>query len=398
MMIDEAIEMELIEAVESSDLDRMKSLLLQHPEFVHHDYGMGTWLHFAAREKSVAMIEMLIGLGCDPNAEIDNSSRDTPLFCAIAKDDPATVEALLKHGADANKEHQGHVLTAVTGSKKNSLTMIKLLEQYGADLHRVFPFDGGRKVNALSMAMDWGKEDVAEYLRSKGCVLPEESQEVVTATSVDEDDVVDAEAVPESSDEVIAYFQEHFGPVDPVAQIEIVPSGPPISIHVIPPSKERNHITLFTTGMSDQPMDVPDTDEGRELQYAELFIQLPGDWKYRELGDPNYGWPFYWLRSMAQYPHVNNTWLGGAVTLVANGDPPQPLAPNTKFTTIMLMAERDFTSRAGHKVYLYRLVPLYTEERQLEIDEDLPTLMRALDRHSIPFIVDLNRPSVAAAD
>jgi len=383
------------EAVEQGDCGRVRELFAEHPDqLAYSSYGAGSWMHIAASAGQVAVIDVLLELGCDVNVQTINSSRNTALFDALHKDDPATVAALLERGADPH--HGRPVITAITGPNRHSLELVKLLEQYGADLHRVFPFgeDDG-KVNALSMAMDWGKEDVVEYLQSKGCVLPEESEEVVTATAVDEDDIVDAEAVHELSDEVIAYFREHFGPVDQVAQIEIVPSGPPIAIHVIPSSKERNHITLFTTGMSAQPMNVPDTDEGRELQYAELFIQLPGDWKYRELGDPNYGWPFYWLRSMAQYPHVHNTWLGGAVALIANGDPPQPLAPNTNFTTIMLMAERDFTSRAGHKIHFYRLVPLYTNERQLEIDEDLPTLMRAFDRCSTPFIVDLDRPSVA---
>ena len=53
--------------------------------------------------------------------------------------------------------------------------LIKLLEQYGTDLHRVFVNHyTGRPMNALSTAIDWGMDDVAEYLRSKGAVLPPE--------------------------------------------------------------------------------------------------------------------------------------------------------------------------------------------------------------------------------
>ncbi len=393
-MCNRELAVQFLDAIQSGNVAAIRRLVAEHPKLLHYDDDM-TWLHYAADYNGAAAVEVLVELGCDPNAERDVSSRDRPLFGALVNDDPATVEALLRHGAAPNRGRPA--ITAVTGDNRHSLELIKLLEAYGADLHKPFPFAGGHVVNALSMAIDYGKDDVVEYLRSKGCVLPEKSKEVVEAEVIDtDDDIVEAEAVPDDlSDEVVAYFREHFGPVDLVAQIEIVPTGPPIAIHVIPPAEDRNHVTLFTTGMSAQPMTVPATEDGREYQRAELFMQLPGDWKYRALGDPHFGWPFYWLRSLAQHPQVNDTWLGGPVALVANGDPPEPLAPNTRLTTLMLLAEHHFTSREGHKIWLYRMTPLYTEERQLEIDEGIAALMQAFDRHSSPFIIDLNRPNVA---
>ena len=82
------------------------------------------------------------------------------------------------------------------------------------------------------------------------------------------------------------------------------------------------------------------------------------------------------------------------MTLVANGEPPQPLAPNTKFTTLVLLADQSLTVD-DHKVWLYRMTPLYTEERQLEIDEGVPALLNAFDAHDIPMIVDMTRKNVA---
>lgn len=80
---------------------------------------------------------------------------------------------MLEHGADPN--HGRTVFRALIGEKKNSLEVVQLLEKHGVDLHRVFENELSKEhepMNALSMAIACGKQDVAEYLRSKGVVLP----------------------------------------------------------------------------------------------------------------------------------------------------------------------------------------------------------------------------------
>ena len=65
------------------------------------------------------------------------------------------------------------MLTPIVGGKKHSLEMIRLLDQYGADLHEVFVNEyNGEHVNALSMSVSYGLDEVADYLRSRGCELP----------------------------------------------------------------------------------------------------------------------------------------------------------------------------------------------------------------------------------
>jgi hypothetical protein len=195
--------------------------------------------------------------------------------------------------------------------------------------------------------------------------------------------------------EVVAYFEEHFGPPQPQSQIEIVPTDPPISIHVIPAAEDRKYVTLFTTGMSAQAMNVPEGTD--DFRFAELFIQLPANWPIdkKSLSSSKHGWPINWLRSIAKYPHQNSTWLGGPVTIIANGEPPEPLAPGLKFTSFLIMAEENVATSDGRTIYLYRLTPLYTEERQLEIKKGIPALVRALDERGVSLVVDLNRKNVA---
>ncbi|GIW82857.1 MAG: hypothetical protein KatS3mg105_4664 [Gemmatales bacterium] len=390
------IETEIDQAISSSDVNRVRELFGQHPDYIHrrwNDYL--PWLDLAVSQKNPQIVKTLLECGCDVNQSKGKSDFETPLFSALCEDDPAMVKLLLEHGADPNRHKT--VITAIVGMNEHSLELVKLLEEHGADLHAVYMNEiTNEPMNALSAAIDWGKDDVAEYLRSKGAVLP--TVEKLGNNSAGDDSVPDQTNL--LADEVKAYFKENFGPVNPLALVEIVPTTwPPISIHVIPASEERKHITLFTTGMSDEPMTVPEPggeDDRWMLDYrwAEIYIQLPADWDLSNLGDPKWRWPIDWLRSTAAYPHANETWLGGPVTIIANGDPPEPLSPNTNFTSLLLLADKWFTSRDGRTVQLYRMAPIYTEERELEISQGIDELLRRFDSSNINFVVDLDRPNV----
>jgi ankyrin repeat protein len=372
-----AIRIAIAEAILLDDVAKTRQLLAEHPDYLHEMQGGHPWLQIAAGQNNLEMVKLLLDLGCDVNGEEDYSTRLTVLDSALGNDNPTIVRLLLEHGADPN--HGRQVIAAIVGDNEHSLELVKLLEKYGADLHRVFINEmTNQPMNALSSAIDWDKKDVAKYLRSKGAVLP----------------ATPAKGEPKTlADEVVAYFSAHFGPVNPLALIEIVPSAwPPISLHVIPGTKERRHITLFTTGMASEPLTVPSGEEDYRL--AELFIQVPNNTKYTEAGDPKYGWVMQWLRSCAQYPHVHETWLGRPGTILANGDPPAPLGRETRFTCLLLLAEKDFASGSGAKVQLYRMVPLYTEERELALRDGIAALLQAFDRHGIPFILKPGRANV----
>jgi len=273
------------------------------------------------------------------------------------------------------------------------MQLIKLLVEHGADVNRLYDLYGD-KDNQFT-ALDWAKDspDIADYLRAHGAKtsaeLKESKQESapakITAQSIDPSAA--------TAKDVIGYFCQHFGAVDERTLIEIVPSDNSVAIHAIRPAGDRKYLTLFTTGLSVRPMKVPAGQEAYSL--AELFIQLPSDWSYTNLKNPNWRWPVVWLRKIAQYPHARATWLGGPFSIIANDDPPKPLAPNTKFTSLLLLAEKSFQRSDGRTVQLYRITPIYSDERDLELSEGAPALMRAFDRKSVPFVVDLNRPSVA---
>jgi hypothetical protein len=80
---------------------------------------------------------------------------------------------------------------------------------------------------------------------------------------------------------------------------------------------------------------------------------------------------------------------------IGEDEPGKMIAPNSKFTVMLVMAEKRFTSKKGHPVQLYRLTPLYPEEREWEQREGTAALLRAFDTCDVPFVVDLNRRNVA---
>jgi hypothetical protein len=308
----------------------------------------------------------------------------TPLINAIGAGKWEMARFLLGCGANPNLSRP-FIAAINVEPEESGLKFVKLLAEHGADVNRIFPWYGDDRISfsPLSWAEASGKTKIAAFLRSKGAVMPEKkpAHKEQTLKNIDE--------------EVIAFFEKKVGPVQPKSLIEIVPTEFPIAIHVIPAGKDRNFITLFTSGMSDHPMKAPKGE--KDYRFAELFIQLPPDWPLTEKGlsDPNKNWPITWLRRAAKYPHENQTWLGGPLAIMANGEPPEPFAPKIEFTSMLLLAEDNFASAKGLKIQLYRLTPLYTEERELEIRQGIEALVQALDKKGVSFVIDLERRNVA---
>lgn len=197
--------------------------------------------------------------------------------------------------------------------------------------------------------------------------------------------------------EIIRHMESHHGPVHENAFHEIVRGDSSISVHVIPPTDERPWMTLFTAGMSDKPMDVP---EGYEpYRFAELMIHLPPDWPIRDVQDPNHFWPIRMLKKIAYLPHHNDSWLGPPPTILSNDDPPEPFAPNTAFTCMVLFPQSGDAGRLRtedeREIQFYWMLPIYTDERDLELEQGIAHLFDLFDEFEVPLVVDIHRASVA---
>ncbi len=368
------------EAIESGNLEDLRKALEIDPAIIKENEG--SWLGLSVYLGNIPVTKFMLDIGFDVNAvDMLGNVAISALDTAMTTNNPTMARFLLVQGA--NPRHDRVVIRAVNANA-HALELVQLLHEHGADLHQVFTNEfTGLPMNALSTAIDWGKQDVIDYLRSVGCVLPG-SQPVVPSTPP---------LTPDSA--ILEFCTSAFGPVQPQALIEIVRTEPPIAIHVVPPGDGRPCLTLFTTGMSAQPMPVSEGNE--EFQFAELFIQLPADWPTSKdaWSNPEHGWPIRWLRQIAKYPHQNDTWLGGPAAVFANEDPPQPLAPGMGFAAMFLIAEKQFVASDRGAVQFYRMVPMYAEEWELHRREGIGALARALDQVDTPFVVTPNRRNAA---
>lgn len=386
---------DLLGAIVDQDLASVKRLVAEHDWLIADRVPESddTWLQTACRRKNLALVGLMLDLGFNPSP-LPGKSGSYPLTVSVTHKLRQITEMLLARGANPNLDRP--LIAAINlNPVDDALTYVKLLVEHGCDLNRIYDLYGDMD-NGFT-ALDWAKDKpaIAEFIRSKGGLTANElrsGKRPPAGTSQEAEEspkTVATKLSQRADDEVIAHFEKTVGPASKKSLIQIVPTGVPIGIHFIPPKGNRKHLTLFTNGLSTEPMNTPEGAE--EYRYAELFIELPGDWKIKEVKDMRWAWPLYWLRKMAQYPHNADTWLGGPVTLMANDDPPQPLWPGSKFTTLLLFAESSFQRSDGNTVQLYRMIPLYTSEREYELKHGLKRFMQALDKNEVPFIVDIDR-------
>jgi uncharacterized protein len=339
-------------------------------------------LQTAAENDNVDMLQVLTDIGADIHAPRGGGDPPAPegvIDVAAGSGANNAVRWLLSKGAKINYDVKGTTRCfplsgAVLGGHFNVVKT--LVEEGKADINAVWAGN-----NALSLAMMYGKNEIEHYLRSKGALLP---RELNTAES------------QVGRSDVYKHIASHLGLPRPIVLQGIVPSDPSIRIYAADTS---DAVTLITEGMSDRPMSVPAGEEG--LRYAEVMIHLPAHWPLsnESLRDERNSWPIEWLRRIALYPHQNNTWLGGDAAIFANGEPPLPLASNTRLTCMLALLERDsfglLESADGRRVVFYSLYPIYTEERDFEKKRGIGSLISRFKKRGVGTCVDIHRVNVA---
>lgn len=372
-------------AIRANDSKKMFDLLGDDESRLNLDTVFGTWLHFAASEGKLDVVERLVERGLDVNRRsgIDDA---TPISEAALSGHLDIVEYLLKHGAtlDVGEPERNPLFGCIQHGHSD---VAKLLIDSGIDIRVKYTGENMKGMDALRFAREWGRDDIAKLLIEKlGSDAPTEDEL--------QRDNGRHEPSPNS---FVEYLREHLGEPEPLALREIVPSDLPIAIHVIRTEDEQ---ILVTEGMSARPMNVPKA--GEAFQFAELVLRLPSDWPLtlEAFENPNRYWPVEWLKRIARYPHDNDTWLAGPFTIIANGEPPEPLAPDTKMSCLMLLANPSEFGRwtrpsDGVEVVFYDVFGLYTEERDLELREGLPALLNRFQDRFISKVLDPQRPNVA---
>lgn len=207
--------------------------------------------------------------------------------------------------------------------------------------------------------------------------------------------------------QITAHIERHLGPVTHVfrqapgdASSSATAMDTNIAIHHVAATKTRPIQTLITSGMSDLPMPVPEGVESP--RYLELMMTLPESWKLEAefTSQDEWFWPVHQLQSLAAYPRKFSTWLGWGHT-VSNGDPPEPLGPNTKLCGAIivpsLLVPRHFyeLTIGAQTIAFYSAVPLYKEELEMKSRDGMKPLVEKLADHGITDVIDPKRRNVA---
>ena len=204
-------------------------------------------------------------------------------------------------------------------------------------------------------------------------------------------------------DEICDHFEKYVGKIDSVFH-ELISEYVHIDVHWIKPTPETPYHVLFTTGMSDYPMYLPEgLDAPNDYSHAELMVYLPESWPISDEAfkdDDNY-WPVYFLKMIARFPHRYKTWMAEGHT-IPNGPDAEPIA-NTNFGCILLMppylsAPQEFLklhAEDGTIINFYSILPIYPEEMDLKLEEGVDALLNLFDEYEISEVIDIHRKNVA---
>lgn len=174
-----------------------------------------------------------------------------------------------------------------------------------------------------------------------------------------------------------------------------------IDVHVLH-SPRGDCTLLYTTGMSDLPMSLPEEIADREdLKYAELYMLLPGDWDLGKAGsnpkDLPYErfWPIQMLKFLARFPHEYKTWLGWGHT-IPNGPDYTPICDGLGFGGAVLDSLSlvpELTTEDGKIICFYMLIPAYKEEIEYKLKYGMEGLSQRFAEGKLPVVLDVHRPN-----
>lgn len=194
---------------------------------------------------------------------------------------------------------------------------------------------------------------------------------------------------------------------EPYVYHEIASDIVHIDVNVIPPEGDRDYYVLWTSGMSDLPMDLPDGSQNpKEYNRAELLMYLPGDWELGKVGeDPSqmkkeYYWPIFWIKYLARFPHKYHTWLGTGHTL-PNGEEYEPLGEGTELGGFFFLPAVPLSPaypgvdslicKDGTKINFLWAIPMYKEEIEFKLEEGFGAMMDLFSEKEFPRVLDPKR-------
>ncbi len=180
---------------------------------------------------------------------------------------------------------------------------------------------------------------------------------------------------------------------------EIISTDIHLDVHVVEPSVDDPNYTIFTTGMSDLPMNMPKEllQDYSHLQRTELVMFVPSTWEIEKIANKDVSNEIYWvvglIKSMARFPHEYKTWISHGHT-IPNGSEYTPFASNTKLSCSLMRFLCAIETHDDNALSLLQLVPITKEEAEYKLEFGADALVEKLDEASALNVIIADRDSV----
>lgn len=349
----------------------LRSVLRDFPDVLASQNHLQEYLFSAARQGNVEVVEVLLDFGMDVNYSSDFGG-DRPIASCLVNPSLDLIHCMVRHGAELNyavKNSHVHSPPLLRAILANQLEITTFLVESGSLINA----GNLRGTSPLSIALKLGRAEIADFLRSRGGLETHELPGYV---------------LPHPS---LAYVENTLGNAQRVSWL---PDGSN-SLYAV---WHEDHFGLFTVGMSDRVMRVPPGEE--RFRHAELMLHLdPEVWESdpEEWQNPEGCWPIDWMLKLAEWPFEDDSWLGGKVTVIANGEPPAPLSDFTEMTCWLLRYEKSplqsFDLPNGKQGLFYTPMPIHTLERDYERQHGIVRLLQSFAKRNTPEVLVADRPS-----
>lgn len=205
------------------------------------------------------------------------------------------------------------------------------------------------------------------------------------------------------TEEICDYFSKLFPDRESFVYHEIMSDLVHIDVNIMRPTEENNFYVVYTTGMSDLPMTLPEGYEDREdLKYAEIFAFMPPTWNpgkefqtTTDIPESDY-WMIHLIKFLARFPHEYDTWFADGHT-IPNGPDYAPITEGTTMGGVVLkqMGKQLECIEAddGTRINLLMLIPAYQEEIEYKLKYGMQKLDDIFAEKNLPLVIDLQRPN-----
>ncbi len=161
-------DLDIFEASAVGDLERVKSLLGDHPELANAIALDGFQpLGLACFFGHYDIARFLIESGAEVNSPSRNDQKVTPLHSAAASRSLEISRLLLDHGADPDARQEGDFTPLHEAAANGQLELVSLLVAHGADIN----LSQKPGQTALAFAQKAGHQEVVEFLLAHGAAL-----------------------------------------------------------------------------------------------------------------------------------------------------------------------------------------------------------------------------------